>query len=248
MKNTRFPTTLDSMKAELHQWSSHNNWDYEFSDWLAAKGNFDLAAGYIALFCPNIIEFEECLLIADEINEADAKELRKQKDKKALERGWNHFHLWDFHPALSERGLTPEKAVFIGQRLQHIYTARLMALFPDYPCRVEFYQPADPDNIADYQLTFWQIIHESSPYTEAEKALIDGMLIKCCQKHWLKSARVLFEAQFSLEKEYSSIFSNYSDVETSVFFIQRLMVLLAQGKLQAQGNLRRPRFSEVKLP
>lgn len=246
MKKNQFPTQLASMQAELQQWSEHNHDDYELTDWLAAVGNFDLAAGYAALFCPNIIELDNCLLtIVDTMDEADAQEIRKQKDKKALERDWNCVRLWDFHPAITERELTAEKAVFIGQRLQHIYTARLMMLFPDYPCRVEFHQPENPDDVYDYFLSFWQIIHEPSPYTDSEKALIDETLLKYCRTHWLKTALVLFEAQFALEDTNTTFAIN---ADTSVFFTQRLIALAEQGQLLVQGNLRRPGFSEIKLP
>jgi hypothetical protein len=72
-------------------------------------------------------------------------------------------------------------------------------------------------------------------------ATIDSALIANTKKQWLKAARVVFDA---LEAGgFPKDNDHYVDLH-----VRRLIALVDSGKLEAQGNLRRPRFSEVRLP
>ena len=49
----------------------------------------------------------------------------------------------------------------LGKKLKDIYEAKLRWEFPDEPCRVELYVPDEPDDLDEYQLSFWQVSHEN---------------------------------------------------------------------------------------
>ncbi|WP_444897044.1 DUF3658 domain-containing protein [Microbulbifer sp. SSSA005] len=69
---------------------------------------------------------------------------------------------------------------------------------------------------------------------------IDHALISSAGKHYRKVAMVVAMAMSDLEQKIEGI--------PDVFYSQRVSTLVAQGKLMSQGNLKRMRFSEVKLP
>ncbi len=71
-------------------------------------------------------------------------------------------------------------------------------------------------------------------------ATIDDSILAATGSKWMKVARVVFDALkaggFSTEDE---------DVQVHV---RRIMALVKSRKLESQGDLLRPRFSEVRLP
>ncbi len=68
---------------------------------------------------------------------------------------------------------------------------------------------------------------------------IDTSLTQCAKPHFLKVARLVFDA----------INASGYDLSDDIVFVhvRRLMLLVEAGVLHSQGNLRRPRFSEVRL-
>jgi len=69
---------------------------------------------------------------------------------------------------------------------------------------------------------------------------IDDALTKATQLRWLKVARVVSDAMKA---------GGYAGDEPEFdLHVRRVIVLVESGALEAQGNLRRPRFSEVRLP
>jgi hypothetical protein len=70
---------------------------------------------------------------------------------------------------------------------------------------------------------------------------IDAALTKHAQPGWLKVARVVYEALAA------GGFST-SDESHVRLHVRRLISLVAAGVLEPRGNLRRPRWSEVRLP
>jgi len=72
-------------------------------------------------------------------------------------------------------------------------------------------------------------------------AAIDTALIRSSQKHWLKAARVIADAM-----QAGNI--PRADEDSVRLHLRRLIGLVAAGALERQGNLYRPRFSEVRLP
>jgi len=69
---------------------------------------------------------------------------------------------------------------------------------------------------------------------------IDDAITKATQPPWLKVARVVSDAM-----KAGGYVGDEPDFELHV---RRVIVLVESGALEAQGNLRRPRFSEVRLP
>jgi hypothetical protein len=71
-------------------------------------------------------------------------------------------------------------------------------------------------------------------------ASVDEAIVKASQRRWLKVARVVVDAikagGFSTEEEQVRL------------HVRRIIALVEAGTLEGQGNLRRPRFSEVRLP
>ena len=69
---------------------------------------------------------------------------------------------------------------------------------------------------------------------------IDRTLLPFCREHWLKVARVVIETLEAFEKRRSEIVSSAIDA--------RMAALVRNGRLEAKGNIRKWRFSEVRLP
>lgn len=69
---------------------------------------------------------------------------------------------------------------------------------------------------------------------------IDQALLSETGKHYRKVAMVVAMAMGNLEHRVKSI--------PDIFYSQRVAGLVAQGKLVSQGDLKRMRYSEVKVP
>ncbi|MEQ1740060.1 MAG: DUF3658 domain-containing protein [Methyloglobulus sp.] len=89
------------------------------------------------------------------------------------------------------------------------------------------------------------------PMTEAEFEIvarlslsdiekIDRQLLSNVVIQWRKLARIVVETMNNLENEYPSI--------PDLFYAQRVMVLAEKGLIESQGDLKRMRYSEVRLP
>jgi hypothetical protein len=71
-------------------------------------------------------------------------------------------------------------------------------------------------------------------------ASLDEALVRAAQRGWSKVARIAVDAIKA--RGFST------DEEQVHLHIRRIIALVEAGTLEAQGNLRRPRFSEVLLP
>src|SRR4051812_24941958 len=74
----------------------------------------------------------------------------------------------------------------------------------------------------------------------ARLAAIDEAIAKAAQPRWLKVARVVIDAI-----KAGGFATNDDEVQLHV---RRVIALVDAGRLEAQGNLHRPRFSEIRLP
>jgi hypothetical protein len=70
---------------------------------------------------------------------------------------------------------------------------------------------------------------------------IDAALARCTKSRWLKVARVIADALRDRKFDITSDAAN--DLHA-----RRVIVLIEAGVLLVQGDPRRPRFSEVRLP
>jgi Protein of unknown function len=75
--------------------------------------------------------------------------------------------------------------------------------------------------------------------TPTELALIDTALLSQTSTEWRKVARVVGTVMLFM--------SNRPRGVPDVFFANRVALLVESGRLESQGDLRRMRFSEVRL-
>ncbi len=76
--------------------------------------------------------------------------------------------------------------------------------------------------------------------TPGQVSQVDTELLANCATQWRKVARVVGTTMLQFNGRFRGI--------PDVFFAKRVALLVAAGKLEAQGNLKRMRFSEVRLP
>lgn len=76
--------------------------------------------------------------------------------------------------------------------------------------------------------------------TANQLALIDEALLANASNSWRKLARVACAAMDATKPGVMGI--------PDIYFAQRIALLVGQGKLEAQGDMRRMRFSEVRFP
>ena len=75
--------------------------------------------------------------------------------------------------------------------------------------------------------------------TQADLALIDAALLAQVSNDWRKVARVVGMAMLSMPDRPRGV--------PDVFFAKRVARLVEAGQVESQGDLRRMRFSEVRL-
>lgn len=71
---------------------------------------------------------------------------------------------------------------------------------------------------------------------------IDQLLLSFCDKHWLKVARVIGKSYEILERR-----GIRPGATTAKIIDMRMAALVGNGRLEAQGEIRKWRFSEVRL-
>ena len=76
--------------------------------------------------------------------------------------------------------------------------------------------------------------------TETELKAIDLALLANAHTQWRKVARIVGTTMSALAQRPKDVLD--------VFYAQRIQRLVAAGALEAQGNLKRMRFSEVRIP
>ncbi|NYZ63416.1 hypothetical protein [Luteimonas deserti] len=149
----------DSMREELGRWNNGAGIDLE--SWVGRMGNYALATGYLTLFWPDFVEHEGYILRRG-FSEESLRGFEKQTGsrRKSVEWVMNHLHIADIHCG-DEDELTEDKVVVLGRALKQIYEAKLARQFPHSPCIVEFYEPEPGGDLTDYEISFWQVRHES---------------------------------------------------------------------------------------
>lgn len=72
---------------------------------------------------------------------------------------------------------------------------------------------------------------------------MDQLLLSFCGERWLKVARIVGHTMQALEERGLFIAG-----ETAEAIDARMAVLVETGQLEAKGNIRKWRYSEVRLP
>ena len=148
----------ESMRAELSAWN--NGKGIELESWVSCEGNFRLAVGYTSVFWPNFVEFEDYILMEGfSVDSVRGFEQQEGSTPKSVEWVMNHLHIADIHYECKD--ISSDKLIQLGKTLKEIYEAKLKYLFPEKPCIVEFYQPSDTEDMIEYQISFWQEVHDS---------------------------------------------------------------------------------------
>ena len=144
----------DSMKAELLAWNNGDGIDLE--SWVGCQGSFSLAVGYASVFWPEFVEFEGYILRKG-FSETSLRGFEKQEgaSRKSVEWLMNHLHIADVQ-YYGCKDASKDKIFLLGNVLKEIYQAKLQWQFPDSPCVVEFQIPEDPQDLMEYQISFWQ--------------------------------------------------------------------------------------------
>lgn len=73
-----------------------------------------------------------------------------------------------------------------------------------------------------------------------EVAKIDEALLANATSQWRKVARIVGTSMTGLDSKLVGI--------PDIYYSQRVAKLVSDGQLESQGNLRKMRFSEVRLP
>ncbi len=144
----------ESMTASLAAWNNGKGIDLE--SWIGCEGNFSLAVGYTTIFWPDFVEFDGYIL-RDGFSEESLRAFEKQEagDRKSVESLMNHLHIADVqHFGCPDA--SADKLLLLGKVLKEVYQAKLQWQFPDKPCTVELFIPDDPENLTEYQISFWQ--------------------------------------------------------------------------------------------
>jgi hypothetical protein len=151
----------ESMKAELAAWNNGSGIDLE--SWVGCEGSFGLAVGYASIFWPGFVEFDGFIL--HEGFSVDALRGFRQcegTDRANVESVMNHWHLDGIQHAFCPDA-SPDKLLHLGRVLEQVYAAKLRWQFPDRPCRVSLFVPANASALSEYEITFWQVANEGVP-------------------------------------------------------------------------------------
>jgi hypothetical protein len=148
-----------SMQAELGEWNNGAGIDLE--SWIGCEGRFALAIGYLTILWPEWELIDGYILRKGTPAESiRGFESQAGSTRQLVEAVLNHVHLAD----IQYRGCpdcSSDKLVVLGSTLKQIYEAKLQWQFPDRPCVVSLFVPEDPGAVDEYQITFWQVAHQS---------------------------------------------------------------------------------------
>ena len=144
-----------SMKDELGAWNSGKGIDLE--SWIGCEGRFSLAIGYATLFWPSFEEVDGYIVRSGVSREClKSWASREGANRQSVEALVNHEHLADIQ-YVGCPDCSSDKLVALGRVLKEIYEAKLAYQFPNRKFCVSLYEPEDPEDLAAYEISFWQV-------------------------------------------------------------------------------------------
>lgn len=157
-KKKRPLTVFDDLIPELRDWNDGRGIDVE--SWIGHVGDYRKAIAYSAIFWPQFVEIEGCVVMEGSTREVVLQWLEYcGGDRRAAEATMNHLHLLDLHGAGCPDATAP-RLVYLGRTLKESYEYKLQRDFPAKRFCVEFDDaPVDPADLTGYVLTFYQIGH-----------------------------------------------------------------------------------------
>ncbi len=126
----------------------------------ANEGRFPLAIGYLTLFWPSFIEYEDMVFRDEDIDDEGRKNIAAwltstKGDKRRVEATINHLHILDIqHHGLQSTATEPQIRL-IGGMLKEMWACKLARDFPGRRFAVELIE-GSAENLLDYQVTFYQ--------------------------------------------------------------------------------------------
>ena len=129
---------------ELMLWN--NGRGIRVTDWISCIGSFEHAIGYLALFWPDFIVHQGCVLLAD--SGLDNFDAFAAHGPISAQMTMNHRHL-DHYYFQQDPLCTKEQMVHVGRKLRAMWTAKLAMEFPERTFVVTF----DEDTVT---LTFFE--------------------------------------------------------------------------------------------
>ena len=152
--------TPESMADELGAWNNGDGIPLE--TWVECEGNYKLLVGYAALLWPKFEAIGKYIFVEGQDRDNIATfENQKNSTPKGVEWVLNHIHLAGLHNH-DEDNISADKLKFLGKLMKEMWEAKLAVQFPDRPCTVEFYIPDDPEELWEYQVSFWQAAWEEN--------------------------------------------------------------------------------------
>jgi len=76
--------------------------------------------------------------------------------------------------------------------------------------------------------------------TQPQRLLIDRLLLRHCSESWKKMARIVAGAMLAIPSDLAGI--------TDACFAERLRHFVAEGQLEARGNVSAMQYCELRLP
>lgn len=143
----------DNLIPELQQWNDDRG--INMDGYLSCMGNYELAVVCANFFWPTFVEHDGCVFRGDpNVETYDQWKTETKGDKTAIESVMNHVHILDMFPNV-EQAPTRQQIVYLGRKLQELWTAKLRTDFPSMNVVVDFYDDCG-DDLLEYQITFFQ--------------------------------------------------------------------------------------------
>lgn len=127
----------------------------DVASWIAEVGDFQKAIGYTAVFWPEFVEIDGCIVRAGVTQEQIRGWLDYcEGDRSGAEGILNQLHVENLHRAGCP-DVTRERLAYLGGVLKQMCECKLKRDFPDKTFTVEYVE-AESDDLSDFIVTFYQ--------------------------------------------------------------------------------------------
>ena len=144
----------------LKEWRKHNGDSFSIEDWIVGEGDMSHAIGYLTLFWPQFVEYDDCVIIKSHFDANNFENWKKAEYVKVysqIESVLNHIHILDlFGTEEKQSEINYEQIKYLGDKICEIYKIKLKSLFPDKSFVFSFNGDERLEAFDDYQLTFYQ--------------------------------------------------------------------------------------------
>lgn len=122
----------NSNLPRFEEWKRSFGGSVSMWDYVAQRGGTTLALAFASLFWPQLVEVEDCVLLAENFRPGTFQHWRERlgSQREAIERAINHVHLWDLFPPASE-DVPAAELDHLADVLGATWRAALAQQFPD---------------------------------------------------------------------------------------------------------------------